>query len=332
MRARAILAVLAALVLGGAGGGARAARAAEIAIAQYGNSTSAMPWAIALAKGYFKDAGVDITGIRSSSGGSADIRNMLAGGLPYAESALASVVTASRAGADVKMVSENVDTVANFVWATTLASPIKSFADIRGKRLTYTTPQSTTEIVQHLLVAKLGLKNSDVTYVATGPYGAALTALETGGADVALLAEPIFSLNKGRFRALGWARDELPPLVSTVGVVPTEIARAHPGEIRAILIAHRRAVEFMRSHRKELAAIIAHVYKLDPALVLTVLNELIDHPSAGNVPYWGLGNFYPAGFDTMMKGLALVKAVQGGPDWRTLVDQRFLPKDLQRPL
>src|SRR5476651_33035 len=77
-------------------------RADEIAIAQYGNSTSAMPWVIALEKGFFKEAGVDITAIHASAGGSADIRNMIAGDLPYAESSLAAVIGAARAGADVK--------------------------------------------------------------------------------------------------------------------------------------------------------------------------------------------------------------------------------------
>ena len=329
MKAAKRLGLLLALVAIGSG---TPARAEEIAIAQYGSSTSAMPWAVALEKGFFKEAGVNITAIRASTGGSADIRNMLAGGLPYAESALASVITASRNGADVRIVSENVATVANFVWATTISSPVKALAGIKGRRLTFTTPQSTTEVVDHLLVARLSLRNEDVRYVATGPYGAALTALQTGGADVALLAEPIFTLNTGKYRALAWARDVLPPLVSTVGVVSTETARRRPGLVRGILLAHRLAVEFMMSHRKESAQIIGRVYKLDPAVVETVLGELMDHPSEGNVPYFGLGDFYPAGFDRMIDGLKLINTLEGNVAWRPLVDQSFLPADLRRPL
>lgn len=322
-----LIAAFAGALLSGA-----AARAEEIAIAQYGSSTSAMPWAVALEKGFFKDAGVDITGIRASAGGSADIRNMIAGNLPYAESALASVITASQNGADVKIVSENVATVANFVWATLPDSPVKSLADIKGRTLTYTTPQSTTEVVDHLLVAKLGLKIDDVKYVSTGPYGAALTALQTHGADVALLAEPIFTLNAGKYRALAWARDALPPLLSTVGVVPTEVARKHPGLVRGILLAHRRAVQFMQAHRQESAEIIGKVYKLDPTVVATVLGELMDHPSEGGVPYFGEGEFYPDGADRLTAGLKLINALDSNVSWRALVDQSFLPADLQRKL
>jgi NitT/TauT family transport system substrate-binding protein len=308
------------------------AGAEEIAIAQYGSSTSAMPWAVALEKDFFKEAGVDITAIRASAGGSADIRNMIAGGLPYAESALASVITASRSGADVRIVSENIDTVANFVWATMPNSPIKSLSDLKGRRLTFTTPQSTSEVMNHLLVAKLGMHNDDVRYVATGPYGAALTALQAGGADVALLAEPIFTLNKGKYQELAWARDALPPLVSTVGVVPAEFGRKHPEVIKGILLARRRAVEFMKNDRQESAEIIARVYKLDAAIVRTVLTGLIDHPSAGGVPYFGQGAFVPDGIDRLMTGLKLINALDIDTGWRPLVDQSFLPPDLQRKL
>ena len=307
------------------------AQADEIAIAQYGSSTSGMPWAVALEKGFFKDAGVDITAIRASAGGSADIRNMIAGGLPYAESAIASVITASQNGADIKLVSENVHTVANFVWATMPNSTVKSITDLKGRKLTFTTPQSTTEVMQHILVAKAGLQNSDVTYISTGPYGAALTALQTGGADIALLAEPIFTLNAGKYRALAWARDVLPPLVSTVGVVPTEIAKKNPEKIRAILIAHRRAVEFMKSNRHESAEIIAKVYKLPVEVVETVLGELTDKTSGG-IPYFGLGDFNPSGVDAQLEGLKLMHALDSDIPWRSLVDQSFLPADLQKKL
>jgi NitT/TauT family transport system substrate-binding protein len=309
-----------------------AARAEEIAVAQYGTTTSAMPWAVALAKGFFKDAGVDITAIRASAGGSADIRNMIAGGLPYAESAPGAVIIAVQNGADVKIVSENVHTNANDVWVTMPNSPVKSLADLKGKRLAFTTPQSTSELLDHLLVAKAGLQNSDVKYVASGPFAAELTALQTGGADVASIAEPLYTMNKGKYRVLSWARDTLLPFPATVGVVPTEVASKRPEVIRAILIARRRAVEFMISDRQESAEIIARVYKLEPAVVKEVLDGLIDNPSTGNVAYYGFGDFRAEGMDRLMEGLKLINALDSNIPWRSLVDQSFLPPDLKRPL
>ena len=38
-----------------------------------------------MVKGYFKEEGLNITGIISSAGGGTSLRNMLAGGAPYGE-------------------------------------------------------------------------------------------------------------------------------------------------------------------------------------------------------------------------------------------------------
>ena len=56
------------------------AGAEELAIGNYGVSANGMPFGVALAKGYFKDEGIDVTGLISSAGGGTSLRNMLAGG------------------------------------------------------------------------------------------------------------------------------------------------------------------------------------------------------------------------------------------------------------
>ena len=64
----------------------RASHAEEIAVGNYGVSANGMPFGVALAKGYFKDEGLNITGLISSAGGGTSLRNMLAGGgVPYGE-------------------------------------------------------------------------------------------------------------------------------------------------------------------------------------------------------------------------------------------------------
>src|SRR5262249_25723844 len=116
------------------------ARAEEIAVANYGSSVSGMPWVVALEKGVFKEAGAGVTGIRGSTGGSTEIRAMLAGELAYADTGLAAVISAVRSGAELKIINENTHTTAQFVWIAMPDSPIKSLPDIKGKRLTFTTP------------------------------------------------------------------------------------------------------------------------------------------------------------------------------------------------
>src|SRR4030095_15874733 len=110
---------IACLLVGASLGVAAAAtNAEEIAVGNYGVSANGMPFGVALVKGYFKEEGLNITGLISSAGGGTSLRNMLAGGgVPYGEVNPGVVVSAILAGADLKIVSDNVLTVAEFVWA-----------------------------------------------------------------------------------------------------------------------------------------------------------------------------------------------------------------------
>ncbi len=71
-----------------------------------------MPFAVAVEKGYFKDFKADVTGILSSDRGGTTIRNLLGGKLAYGEAAVSAVVSAVQSGADLKIISGNVHTVA----------------------------------------------------------------------------------------------------------------------------------------------------------------------------------------------------------------------------
>ena len=72
----------------------RPAAAVEISVSNYGVSPGSMPLAIAFKKGFFQEAGADITAIRSSPGSAPSIREMIAGNLPYAEAGITGGIAA----------------------------------------------------------------------------------------------------------------------------------------------------------------------------------------------------------------------------------------------
>jgi NitT/TauT family transport system substrate-binding protein len=102
------------------------ARAEEIAVTQYGSSLYGLPYAVALEKHFFNQAGIDITGIMGSGGGGTTVRNILASATPYGEVAVAAALAAKAQGLDVVVVNAGTRSVSEASLVTMPDSDIKS--------------------------------------------------------------------------------------------------------------------------------------------------------------------------------------------------------------
>jgi len=305
------------------------AGAEEIVVSIYAVSANGMPFGIALAKGYFKDEGLNITGLISSAGGGTTLRNMLAGGgVPYGEVNPGVIVSAMQAGADLRIVSDNVLTVAEFVWAVKPDSPIKTIKDLKGKKIGYTNPRSTSQALANLIVQSAGLKPEDVELVKTGGFGEGVAALDSGQVDITPITEPLWSKLKSKYRAVVVASDALPPLDNVVGVATVEMMEKRGDFIRAVIRARRKAVTFMKEHPDEAGDIVAKQYNLEPEVARSAVRNLTTSLTKG-VPYWGDGQIHLDGLKRMIEAQRSVGAITGEVDYNKLVDTRFLPDDLK---
>ncbi|HVP86918.1 MAG TPA: ABC transporter substrate-binding protein [Casimicrobiaceae bacterium] len=306
-----------------------AAGAEEIVVSNYAVSANGMPFGVAMAKGYFKDEGLNITGLISSAGGGTTLRNMLAGGgVPYGEVNPGVVVSAVLAGADLKIVSDNVLTVAEFVWAVKPDSPVKTLKDLKGHKIGYTNPRSTSQALANMLVQSAGLKPDEVELVKTGGFGEGIAALDSGLIDVAPITEPLWSKVKGKYRAVVTASDVLPPLDNVVGVATEEMMAKRGDFIRAVIRARRKAVQFMKEHPDEAGDIVAKQYNLEPEVARAAVRNLVTSTTKG-VPYWGDGQIHLEGLKRMIEAQRSVGAITGEVDYNKLVDTRFLPDDIK---
>jgi NitT/TauT family transport system substrate-binding protein len=305
-----------------------AAGADDIVVSNYGVSANGMPFAVALAKGFFKDEGADVTGILSSAGGGTTLRNMLAGGAPYAEVNPNAVIAAVQQGADIKIVSENVLTVAEFVWAVKLDSPIKSVQDLKGRKIGYTNPRSTSQALATLVLQSAGLKTEDAELVKTGGFGEGVAALDTGLVDCAPMPEPLWSKFQGKYRAIAKAADILKPIANVVGVVSMSQATSKGNFIRAVIRARVKAVQYMKDHIEESADIVAKAYNLDQASARSAVRNLIESRTDGE-EYWGAGDIHMAGLQRAIDVQKMVGAISGDVDAASLVDNTFLPDNLK---
>ena len=305
-------------------------RAEQIVVSNYGIAANGMPYAVAMEKGFFKEEGADVTGILSSNGGGTTIRNLLGGNLSYGEVDLAGTVTAIEQGNDLHIISDNVLTVGEFVWAVKPNSPIKALADFKGHKIGYTNPRSTSQALNVLLMQTIGLTQADVTPTKVGGFGEQVVALDIGAIDVATLADPVWSKNSAKLRTVVRATDTLPPLCNVIGVATGKAIAEHGDFLRAVLRARRKAVEFMYSHPDEAGDIVAKVYDLDPTIARQAVHNLTAMAPGTTIPYWGTGRFDIKGMDGMIAAQRSVGAYSGTPNWEKMIDRSFLADDLRK--
>ena len=300
------------------------ALAEEIVVSNYGVSANGMPFAVAMEKGFFKEEGANVTGIITSAGGGTSLRNMIAGSVPYGEVSPNVVVAAIQQGADIKIISDNVLTVAEFVWGVKLDSPIHSVRDLKGKKFGYTNPRSTSLALATLVLQSGGLRTEDAELIKTGGFGEGVAALDAGIIDVTPIPEPLWSKFEGKYRAIARASELLPPMANVVGVTTGTQAAAKGEFIRAVIRGRAKAVAFMQDKPDEAGDIIAKAYNIDPAVARAAVRNLVTSRTAG-IPYWGSGAIHMEGLMRSLDVQKMVGAISGDIDAQKIVDTQFLP-------
>src|SRR4029077_11753548 len=83
-------------------------------------------YAIALAKGVFAKAGVDITGVISGDGGGASVRSAMASELGFGDVSPAPAIAAIDQGQDIRIVNITSRSIADLVLIVMPSSPLKT--------------------------------------------------------------------------------------------------------------------------------------------------------------------------------------------------------------
>jgi NitT/TauT family transport system substrate-binding protein len=302
---------------------ATTALAEEISVTQWGSSLYGLPYAVAMDKGLFKKAGVDITGILSSGGGGTTVRNILASKTPYGEVAVSAALAAQRQGLDLVIVNVGTHSVAEASMVTLPNSSVKSVADLAGKKVAITSPKGVSEMLLLMVLKAKGIDADKVTRVASGGYVNGLTLLEQGGVSGAALIEPLSIIRQDKYRTVYRAGDILQPMTTSVGITTREFAKAHPDTLRAIIAGRRAGVDATYADPAGAAKLLQADFKLTP----DVAREAVDNMVKSRM--WSDGEFDRVELDRMTDGLKLIGELNGDVDWPKLVDTSFLPADLK---
>ncbi len=302
---------------------ASGARAVEISVTQWGASLYGIPFAVGMEEGHFKKAGIDITDIIGSAGGGTSVRNILASDTPYGEVATPAALAALKQGIDLVIVNSATHTVAESSLVTMPNSDIKGLEDLVGKKMSITSPKSTSEMVFLMELKAKGIDASKIQRIAAGGYTQGLTMLEQGAVSASVLIEPLSIIRKDNYRTVIRAKDILPPMTTSVGITTREFAAKNPEKIRAIIAGRRAAVKSIYADPTKAATIVAKVFKMEPGLTKVAVENMVG-PNM-----WTEGEFNTKELNTIAEGLQLIGELDTIPDWSKIIDKSYLPADLQ---
>jgi NitT/TauT family transport system substrate-binding protein len=304
----------------------RPAAAEDVLITQYKADPSGAPYGVAIEKGFFKKAGVDITGVISGEGGGTSVRAVIASGLGLGETSPAAAIAAINEGQDIKIVGIGSRSLADNVIIVMPNSPIKTMADLKGKKFGISNPKSLGEMTAVVAAEKVGINPNDVQRVALGNLAGALTALENNVIDATSIPGILFMMRGGesKYRVIMGPK-ELPLLPPSAEIATTDLIKKNPDQLRAILAARREGVKFIYDHTADASKILETVYApLPPNDVDTMMQQLVD------AKFYSEGRIEMPLLETTAHAMKFVGMLDHDIDLAKFIDPSFLPSDLQK--
>lgn len=153
-----------------------------------------LPLTIAETLGYFKAEGLDVT-IADFAGGSRALQAVIGGSADVVSGAFEHTINMQVKGQRLRafalqgrapqiVLGVNPKTMPNF----------KSVADLKGKKLGVTAPGSSTNVLANFVLAKAGLKPTDVSIIGVGAGSGAVAAMRSGQIDAISNLDPVITL------------------------------------------------------------------------------------------------------------------------------------------
>lgn len=153
-----------------------------------------LPLTIAEQLGYFKAEGLDVS-IYDFAGGSRALQAVVGGSADVVSGAFEHTIAMQHKGQPMRafvlqgaapqiVLGYNPKTLPNY----------KSLADLKGKKIGVTAPGSSTHIMLNFVLAKAGIKPSEVSIIGVGAGSGAVAAMRAGQIDAMSNLDPVISL------------------------------------------------------------------------------------------------------------------------------------------
>ena len=229
----------------------------KITTVNYGNivlTASTWPFLIAEQEGFFQREGIDFKRVIGGNT-TATTQAVVAGSTDIAQMNLVNLLAANSAGADLIVIGGD-STVP--IYTLIVHSSIKSYADLKGKRLAITGPTDPLNYILARMLAANGLAPSDYEMIGLGGAPQRLAAVQNRGVAGALINQPsdFIALASG-FSSLGLSTDYVDNFQYTITGARREWAQKNRSLAVRFLRAYVKACEFFYEPKNKEAAVRA---------------------------------------------------------------------------
>jgi ABC-type nitrate/sulfonate/bicarbonate transport system substrate-binding protein len=254
-------------------------RAADVTVAYSNPGISTLPVNIAQEKGFFaaERLTVNLVMMQTFVAG----RAVMGGNVDY-NSLAGNMITLAAGGAPVKVVFVLVERP---LFAFISRPELKSAKDLKNKKVAVSTRGSIDDYFVREVVAASGLNpEKDITSLSMGGTSNRLTALRTGAVDATGISVPYnLSLEREGYNRIAVAADTMHAVTNGLGVSEQKL-KSQPDQIKRMIRAILKSIEYIKSHRSESVQRAMVLYKFDAATAELAYDMLLKSLPAQGIP------------------------------------------------
>lgn len=201
-------------------------------------------------------------------------------------------------------------------------SPAKAPADLRGKRIGASSPQSLTAWLAREFARSQGWQRNEITLIAVGAeWPGQIAALKTKQVDGVMQSIMLgYQMERAKVaRTLVKSSDYVKDFITHVIFAQNRMVKEHPDQIRRFLKGWYETIAFMRANRDESIRVVRTVTGFD--------QDVEEHEFDTVMPMFSAdGRFDKRALGVLARSLVEVGMVEREPDLSKLYTEEFLPK------
>jgi|SRR5579883_793877 len=276
------------------------------------------PLDIGMQEGIFAKHGLDIE--ESASSGDAKLQQVLAAAGADIGIGSGPGMAFSAKGAPVKAVAAMYGSPRNMAVMVGYDSPIKTVADLKGKKLGCTTVGSLTAWIGTRINEKEGWGKDGIEVVPIGGMPPARAAIKTHQIDGYIGAlESGYKLEEEKeWRVITTAAPFVDHFITHVLFARNDLIDKHPDTVRAFLEGWFETIAFMKKNKEKSVEISAKVIDVSPAVAARAYDE--------QMPYFSTdGTFDPQAVATLKQSYIQMGLLKEAPPDSALFTTQFVP-------